>query len=148
MSLETKVKNETMKDATGKSMSTKHVLTLAIKYLVEDLKHIAKDKDRTLRSKDIRITVAVPSKSTEEAKDCIKEAVIKTKIPSTNIAITPGAQAVSMCCRSRLVAGTISDGQMMVAPGDNYMIANKTLRGGHYRAIHNIYVTGSALSGL
>ena len=122
----TEIKEETMKDATGKSISTKHVLTLAIKYLIEDLVHIVTKKcnDIILSKKDITMVVVVPSMSTEKAKDFVKEAVIKTGISSTNIVIVSETQAVSVFCHYTLDAGKTRDSQLMVTLGDNYMIVN------------------------
>ena len=70
------------------------------------------------------MAVVVPSLSTDNARDFVKDVVITTGIPPANTTVISEARAVLEFCHSTLDAGKSSHNQYMVAYGENYMIVN------------------------
>ena len=115
------MKNATMSDATGKSMSTVRVLTFIARYLIDDLMQQLKEP---LLSEDITMAVVLPSLSTDDAKGVVKEAIMKTGITASHITIIPEAQAISEFCQSSLEVRQKRNHQNMLSYGEDYMIIN------------------------
>ena len=105
-------------------MSASRVLNFVMKYLIDALMNTLKPINSYFPTEDITLAIVVPSLSTEESKDIVKEAVITTGIPLENIAIIPEAQAVSEVWHSTLEAGKTGHHQQMVAHGEDYMVVN------------------------
>ena len=118
------INNATMKDATGKSMSTMRVLTFVLNYMIDDLMHKLKPTNITAWSDGISMSVVVPSFSIDNAKIGVKDALITTGIPPRNITIISEVQAISKFCHATLKAGKRRTEHGLVALGEDYVIVN------------------------